>query len=205
MGLSAAAAAALNAANMAEARRLLSLTSATMAYDGATGRLTPAPRADALGAAVPDRAPARPPVVLRKRLRLHPHWRLRPARRWVDFAPYLTSIRIAFDPILDGSAGARELARQVQSVKVRTRFSKVAVKVAETSDGEPAIVEVKWVRPREGRQDVTCASIARHTLGGRKLLRLTCHPAHAPPSAEQWQDVLRARAVRDFRGDPRAF
>jgi hypothetical protein len=82
---------------------------------------------------------------LRKRLRLHPHWKLRPVRRWVDFAPYVSSISLTFDPALYGSAGARELARQVQGTKVREKFSSCAVKVTETEDGVPAIVEIKWV------------------------------------------------------------
>jgi hypothetical protein len=135
MGHDFAAATRLNAAAMKEASVILAMRASPMTYDAATG-LRPEG-----GAA----ASAGGPPLLRKRLRLHPHWKLRPVRRWVDFAPYVSSISLTFDPALYGSAGARELARQVQGTKVREKYSSCAVKVTETEDGVPAIVEIKWV------------------------------------------------------------
>ena len=137
MGLDAAGAARLNLAAMKEAAAIMSLRMAPLSLDDKTGRLRP------LGFA-PPQVNIGPPT-LRKRLRLHPHWKLRPARRWVDFVPFISLLTITFDPALYGSAGARELARQAQGSTVKTKFSKCDIKVTETEDGEPGVVQVKWV------------------------------------------------------------
>lgn len=158
LGLDAASAGRLNAERMVSAQKFLVLRTASVALDAATGSLLPAPAAPAapasFGAPVPSDAP-RPDrggaQQFRKRLRLHAHWRLQPARRWVDFGPFISAISITYDPALEGSVGARELARQVQSEKARSRFSKIDIVVKESDDGQPGIVQVKWVRAHAPR------------------------------------------------------
>lgn len=167
------AAALVRAADIAKEAQILALrpSVAPLVLHPSTGTMT-------LAGALPDRPPAREgaPRVLRKRLRLHPHWKLRPVRKWVDFAPYVKEIKIAYDPGLDGSAGARcvgggggvkcgagaslwaslihcshhcsELGRQVYSTKVRKLFPKYTIDVQETHGGEQALVTLKMVRAR---------------------------------------------------------
>jgi len=124
-----------------EAEAFLSLRrTIPMAHDPATGLLTP-------GEALPDRPPtALAGRTLHKRLRLHPHWKLRPVRRWIDFAPFIKEIHIRFDPCVEGFAGSRELGRQARSQAVQTKYPSCAVKVQELDDGTLPMVVIKWVR-----------------------------------------------------------
>ena len=135
-----------------EAAALMTLRpSFPMALHPVTRLLTP-------GAPLPDRAPsssssssssgssAGAGAGLNKRLRLHPYWKLRPVRRWVDFAPMIKEISINYDPSVKGFGGARELARQARSSKALANFPGCAVKVEELADGSLPMVVIRWVR-----------------------------------------------------------
>ena len=129
-----------------EAAALMTLRpSFPMALHPVTRLLTP-------GAPLPDRAPSSSSSggggggAMNKRLRLHPYWKLRPVRRWVDFAPMIKEISINYDPSVKGFGGARELARQARSSKALANFPGCAVKVEELADGSPPMVVIRWVR-----------------------------------------------------------
>ena len=126
-----------------EAATLLRLRSSfPVALHPVTRTLTP-------GAPLPERPPtALAGRMLRKRLRLHPHWKLRPVRRWADFAPLIKDITIRFDPCVEGFVGARELGRQARSSKALAQFPGCAVDVQELDDGCHPMVVVKWVRAK---------------------------------------------------------
>ena len=164
--LAAAAPLALGIAR--EAATLLTLRAAPipMALHASSGLLTP-------GAPLPPRPP--PGLggrTLNKRLRLHPHWKLRPVRRWVDFAPLVKELSIRFDPAVEGFAGARELGRQARSSKAQAKFPNCAVSVLELDDGSLPMVVVKWVRGSSRRTQCGArwwAEAHSHTLPSSSL------------------------------------
>jgi hypothetical protein len=137
------------------------------------------------GAPLPDRAPSSSSSssggTMNKRLRLHPYWKLRPVRRWVDFAPLIKEISIRFDPSVDGFGGARELARQARSSKALAAFPGCAVKVEELADGSLPMVVVRWVRVllEGGGGLVGCACLLARR--GRAALTFALLSQHAPP------------------------
>jgi hypothetical protein len=134
-----------------EAEALMKLRTSPMFFNPALGTMSPRvptptppqPRGGPL--------PSHPPTAMagrtfNKRLRLHPHWKLRPVRRWVDFVPFIKELTICYDPGVEGFVGARELGRQALSPKVMAKFSGCAVKVFEKDDGSHAVVHIQWVR-----------------------------------------------------------
>lgn len=51
--------------------------------------------------------PSETPRLFRKRPRMYDHWKLRPVRKWADFAPFTKKIVISYDPAVEGTTGAR--------------------------------------------------------------------------------------------------
>lgn len=194
LGLDAASAGRLNAERMAIAQKFLVLRTASVSLDAATGSLLPAPApaappASSFGAPVPANAPRAErggAPQFRKRLRLHAHWRLQPTRRWVDFGPFISAISITYDPALEGSVGARELARQVQSEKARSRFSKIDIVVKESDDGQPGVVQVKWVRAKVVARAQNCRRVLLYPRSRPPFSAI--HPPSPPPPPLQIND-----------------
>lgn len=111
---------------------------------------------------LPDRPPPGGPTLLRKKFRAFPYWKNRPIRKWADFAPMVKELHVAYDPALEGSRGARELARQARTGSMRKQFSRVVVTVKEAEDGSLATVMIKWVRCRVARPPSPHPSLYLH-------------------------------------------
>jgi hypothetical protein len=175
-----AAAAAKAVPFLKEAQALLTLSASTeLKVHASTLTLTPV-------GAVPALAPlgsAAGPKLFRKRMRLHPHWKLRRVRKWSDFVPFIKEIIFSFDPAVEGCTGARELARQCKGDKIRSKFPKCMVTVNTLDDGSPAVVTVKWVSGRESwheseRQGTSCCLPAHSSHTSHSLCPL---PPSPPP------------------------
>ena len=135
-----AALAPLNAAVASEVAVYATLRPAfPMTLHPTTGTLTPA-------GPLPDRPPPGGPRLLRKRLRMYPYWKHRPARRWADFAPLVKELHVTYDPALEGARGARELGLQARTAAMRKKFPGAVVRVVEVEDGSLTVVMIKWVR-----------------------------------------------------------
>jgi len=178
-----------------ESALLMSLRASNFfSFEPTTGKMSPQ-----LSGPLPDRPPT--PLagrVFNKRLRLHPHWKLRPARKWVDFVPFIKEFYIAYDPAVDGFVGARELGRQARSPKVAAKFPTCNVIVQEKDDGSPAIVTVQWVSEfADYHAPPILHSFFQSCLVSRDWS--THPPKSSPPtsstSSEQWQIFFRTRSI----------
>lgn len=131
-----------------EAEALMKLRTSPVFFNPALGTMSPkvvVATPQPLGGPLPSHPPtAMAGRTFNKRLRLHPHWKLRPVRRWVDFVPFIKELNISYDPGVEGFVGARELGRQALSPKVMAKFSACAVKVFEKDDGSHAVVHIQW-------------------------------------------------------------
>jgi len=76
-------------------------------------------------------------------------FRLRKVRQWAEAAPYITSLELAFDPALDGTAGVKELWRQSRGRAVRAANPRYTVAMASAEGGTPARLRVVYADGRK--------------------------------------------------------